>query len=280
MKVHITLVGGQTMPIYQGIRYAHPDFILFICSKETLTKVDYIKALLPDIQSFTAKFDTTDMKRIREDAEVRLKEYENDEVTINISGGTKMWAYYFTKIFSRHGNAHVFYIDQSDMAYDLNEEKTKVLESVGIADQLSLNGVSATPGHRTIDQYDENDKEVIRQLESFRDKHVALLGVFDHLIEDMSKHTDRTESRYGNGHFIYTKEVDEDGSKLEKIDIEIADRKGNHSFSFHSKNARSLVLNAGWFEVKVASILSKWQKCKDIWLNCTFNINGSGKTAN
>ena len=46
-KIHISLVGGQPTPIYQGILYTQPDFIHLICSKNSLEQAGVIRKELP-----------------------------------------------------------------------------------------------------------------------------------------------------------------------------------------------------------------------------------------
>ena len=49
-KVHITLVGGQPTPVFQGILYSNPDKVIYICSKQTIGKVNSIQKRLKAIQ--------------------------------------------------------------------------------------------------------------------------------------------------------------------------------------------------------------------------------------
>ena len=41
-KVHITLVGGQPAPVFQGIKYSNPDKIIYICSEESKKEIEII----------------------------------------------------------------------------------------------------------------------------------------------------------------------------------------------------------------------------------------------
>jgi hypothetical protein len=43
-KLHISLVGGQTAPVYQGIIHANPDKVILIHSGDTLEQAERIKA--------------------------------------------------------------------------------------------------------------------------------------------------------------------------------------------------------------------------------------------
>lgn len=40
MKIHITLVGGQPAPVYNGIIATQPDKVVFIYSKDSRSVVD------------------------------------------------------------------------------------------------------------------------------------------------------------------------------------------------------------------------------------------------
>ena len=43
-KTHITLVGGQPIPVYLGVQYAQADRVLFICLAQTRNEAERVDA--------------------------------------------------------------------------------------------------------------------------------------------------------------------------------------------------------------------------------------------
>jgi len=51
-KHHLTLVGAQVMPVYNGIMYAKPDKVYLLHSKETLEQAKNIKNSVTTLYEF------------------------------------------------------------------------------------------------------------------------------------------------------------------------------------------------------------------------------------
>jgi hypothetical protein len=58
--------------------------------------------------------------------------------------------------------------------------------------------------------------------------------------------------------------------QVHKVDISILGKRNFKTESIECPHAVELVFNAGWFEAKVARMLSTWNRAKEICLNCTF----------
>ena len=50
--IHITLVGGQPTPVYQGVVLSQPDKIILICSKETKSDAEIITNKLKELHFY------------------------------------------------------------------------------------------------------------------------------------------------------------------------------------------------------------------------------------
>lgn len=266
-KVHFALVGGQTMPVYLGIKYTEPEKVVFVCSKESCGKIEPIKAMLPNVETSVALFAPSDFAKIEDATKRCAEQYAGDEVTINISSGTKPWTYYFTHIFSSHANAKVFYIDQNSMVHDFDTKGVRQL-GISISEQLMLSE-SCLFSHRSLKEYGDEDFSVIEQIKSIRSNEKQL-RTFNKLTEEMSKHSNLTEVNNSDGSLIWNR-------KERQFIMEV---NGFKPLVFTSPNVRLLVLNAGWFEVMVAQALSSWERCKDLWMNCIFKAEKNEQTTN
>ena len=102
-KIHITLVGGQPAPVYQGIIATTPDKIVYIYSQDSLPILNKLKSEI-EITSEEYILDVTDPNKIKQCAEKLAEQYKADTVTINISSGLKSWSHWFGLTFHNQSN--------------------------------------------------------------------------------------------------------------------------------------------------------------------------------
>ena len=120
-------MGGQTAPVYNGIIYTNPDKVVYIYSDGSKTQVEQIENEIK-IQSEKRKFDPVDLNEIEKKV-LQCKEiFKEDEVSINISSGTKPWAYFFTEIFGKESNVQIFYVDQNNVVWNLTQRSSESIQ--------------------------------------------------------------------------------------------------------------------------------------------------------
>jgi len=100
-KIHITLVGGQTIPVYYGIVDSCPDRVIFICSQSSKEEGMRIKNEI-EITSEIKEFDPLDFDKIYKSINELLKEFtDRDILSVNVISGTKQWSLAFFSVFSK-----------------------------------------------------------------------------------------------------------------------------------------------------------------------------------
>lgn len=259
-KIHITLVGGQATPVYQGILYSNPDKVVYVYSDGSRENAELIKSEVK-INAEMRKIDPVNLIEIEKKVQSCLDRYKDDEVSINISSGTKPWAYYFTKIFSNHTNVTIYYVDQNGKLWNFADKSVaEVPFDIDAQFRLKGNGLKK---YKNYSDYTKEDIQVLEQIELLR-----LFNPYDfNLLTDMFE-------KYPN---CIEQVSEKTGSclvwKKETKSFEMILKKSNGNSLHHtlqSPNVRSLLLNTGWFEYKVATILSKWDKCKTLRMNCIF----------
>lgn len=267
-KVHITLVGKQTMPVYNGIKYCNPDKVLFIYSKESEKEKQLVKNYLIESKMFDAQdilksdvLDSVNFEKVEAAAEEYKKRFVNDEVSLNISGGTKTWSYYFSKAFEDCQNAKIFYIDQNNICYDFKARTAEKFET-DILLQFTLNGNPLTSDSYTdFNDYTEKDISIISEIEELR---AANPLVFTKLT-NIENHNTSDTKMIGYSYFEWSENscrlcIQKDAENL--IEKELI-----------SPNILKIIFRTAWFELKVADILSKWDKAKHVYMNCKFPLN-------
>ena len=270
MEVHIALVGGQPVPVYYGIIATHPEKIIYICSNETREIAERIQNVI-HCPSELSILSATDIFDIKTKVEMCKEQFGNDNITINISGGTKLWAFYFTIIIGALANATVIYIDQNNVLWNL-KNSTKSDIKFNIDNTFKLNG-NPLIKYSKLENYNTEDDNVLKKIEDLR---LYLPGTFNFLTDELEKKSNLTEVK-----------DQKSGSSLKWMGSEkefcmcLVKKNGKKlNLILRSPNVRKLLLNSGWFEYKIAKILSKWNRCIEIRLNCIFPAKDNSSPKN
>ena len=254
-KIHIALVGGQPAPVYNGIAYINPDKVVLIYSDQTIENARAISEAIK-IPYEKRKCDPVDFAQIEIKMGELIEQYKNDEVSVNISSGTKNWAYYF----AQYPNATIFFVDQNNVVWDFTHKAKSEVKFDPLA-QFKLYGTMPS-GLTRFKDFTEADKQVLNsiiELQNFGG------NTFMQLVSKMKNRPDLTSYNTTSGSYIKWDKQDK------KMIIQIVKSNGKILKELKSPHVRHFVLNAGWFEYKVAEILSRWRYTSEIWLNTKFN---------
>lgn len=269
-KIHIALVGGQPAPVYNGIMYAKPDKVVFIYSDASRENVEAIEREI-QFPSEKRKVDPVDFVDIEKKVKDCVDSFSNDEVTVNITSGTKSWSYFFTEYFGKSENAQVFYVDQNYVVWNFTKRTQTNLE-FDIFTHFRLYGNELTH-YRRFEDYTDEDVNALTSIERIR-KHnygdfIKLCAVLDKKNGHELKSNKEGVFELDNGSYVeWTK--GQDGSN-DTVFISLNSKNyGYKEEKIESPHAIDLVFNSGWFEFKIARLLSKWSHCKELYLNCRF----------
>jgi hypothetical protein len=258
-KIHIALVGGQAAPVYNGIVYTDPDRVIMIHSDESITQAERIKSEI-NIPCELCRTDPVNMYDIEQKALIYAEKYKKESISINISSGTKLWTYFFTKTFGQLLNTEIFYIDQNNCIWNLTHKTTEIIE-FNTNVHFRLYGAPLV-NYIPFSSYTEDDISVIEKIEELRKFHYV---DFNRLTDLFEKQTNLTEKTLLSGSYLRWDKNNKTFNVFLKRNSGMSINK-----SLHSLNVRSLLLNSGWFEYKVALFISKWDKCREIIMNCKF----------
>lgn len=274
-RIHITLVGGQPMPIYNGIRHAKPDKVVFIYSSQSEAVVKRLMDFVDCNTVHQPALDDNSPRAILERAEELFEQFRNDDISLNISGGLKSWSHIFGVFFNDKSNASIFYIDQNNIITDFKTMTTFQMdcEPLSTIDYLKLYG-------NTLDTYDKlseyteddiNSIPIIRQArkfcpKGFNETTIALQGQDKELISHK-----KGELYKRNGIIMWN--IDSDNCNTE-VTMTLHNNWGSKKeFKIICPHAKKLVFNSGWFEIFVANKLAKWSRSKEVLTNCLFKYD-------
>lgn len=82
-KVHITLVGGQAMPVYNVIMALKPDRVIYVYSKQSAEKMSILKQEI-NIPSKELLLSVDEIKDIIISANTLAEQLVNNEVSVKV----------------------------------------------------------------------------------------------------------------------------------------------------------------------------------------------------
>ncbi|MBR5373090.1 MAG: DUF1887 family protein [Paludibacteraceae bacterium] len=266
MKIHITLVGGQPAPVYHGIVATQPDKVVFIYSESSRDVVEKVRSEIHIAEDEQNPLDTTDPHLIMERAKALAEKYKEDEVTLNISSGLKSWSHLFGRVFDSMPNASVVYMDQNNVLWNYRtmERKADFVFDMDVLFRLQNNALTH---YVPFAEYTDEDKETLDTLVEARRYNC---GHFNKLTTLLSK---EWENKIGqpSGTLSLSENDFVEWERPDFVRLTLYTRRfGMREFEVESPHAVSMAFHTGWFEYKVARMLSHWRYAKDIRLNCIF----------
>ena len=276
--IHISLIGGQSYPVYLGIADLNPDGIILIHSSQSREEAERIQQEI-DVPTHLLEFDPVDIQSIYHQLEKNFTRLSSDDIyTVNITGGTKLWSIAFYEYFKRYSNAKLIYIDQNNCVCNLvTLEKYQSVVSFDTDSVLRLNGTKAE-SYLLYQDYTEADKNCINRIKKLRCHSYEKFNAFS--IPNKKWENELKQKKLGSWSL-------EDGSQIEwdkettTIKILLINNKSEKlNDMLTSPHIFNLFFHTGWFEYEVASLLSTWQYAKEIRMNVKFSYNAERNPKN
>lgn len=259
MKHQIALVGGQLLPVFLGIKEFLPDKLHLIVSPESKNKIPRLKSLLNrqsiseyicDPFSFTSTINVCN--------NIIQKTLPGDEVQFNLTGGTKVMVLAAQAVINEF-NVQGFYINQSGSFTQIPSFKDQKLTStIAITEFLALTGHAIVKSKKLV-EYSSKDFDIAWEIFKFCDS--------DYRFKQIMKYFSVT--------YKHSSDIPEKGSVMINKRIEVKwntesisiNEKHKQGLMFTSKGIRSIFFNSGWWELVVASEISKRTQGKELLLN-------------
>lgn len=265
-KLHIALVGGEPTPVYQGIVYANPDQVILICSEKTRSTADNIRCQLPmsEINTELRLFSDSDLHDMEADAQNLEKEIPEDAiVSLNLSSGLKAWTLVFNNIFRQmRPNAQIFCLGQDGKVFDITANRSDERVDFDMEAQFRLLG-NEIASYTSYAEYTSEDRSMLNVVKSW-----SLSPRFHNALKELTKAF--VEKAKGCDTKPLAVQYAESRLRWDPVTRSFSGNLKDREFEFHSPHAWHILLNTGWFEMYVASLLAQFYHPKDIRLNCVF----------
>lgn len=277
-KLHIALVGAQTMPIYIGVRESDADKFILIHSTQTKSNAEIIARYINRDNTILFELPAWDFPKMKDRIDGLLAEYQGWSIEANISGGSKPWGFMFSMLAFEYPNLSLFFVDQSCMIHNISNLTSRMAKPLegGISQILEFNQIlesnqASSIKHVDLTSYGEKDVSILPEIRRCRKQYH---NVFNYLTIP----TKNIQKRYQNNK-LDTIIDDQSQSEIswdirgpeQIVKLTFIDRFGNSDVvTLQSPHAFDMVVSSGWFEYEVAKCLELWPEAKDIWLNTVF----------
>ncbi|CAM1351069.1 MULTISPECIES: Card1-like endonuclease domain-containing protein [Tenacibaculum] len=243
----ITLLGGQPLPVFWGIKEKSPNVVHILYTKETREAISPIQKQFNGIKFNPHQIDPYDFKGIKELVENIVFENEKDNFQLNLTSGTKVMALACQSVF-KSLELDVFYIDQKNRIFNLNEEEFTPLNStLKIKTSINLSGHQDFTSNKLAD-YSKEEKELAHKVLQLTTNNSGIKALFKNVRNtDIKVDTCKNFNKYG---VVW---------KNDKLKINLS----NHTITAHSKIAFKIVFGGLWWEILIAEVTKKWSKCKE-----------------
>lgn len=271
-KIHITLVGGQPAPVYNGIKATNPDKVVFVHSTDSLKALNALVKEI-DVPYEAVQLSPTEAVEIQRIVEKMAAQYAEDEVTVNISSGPKSWSHLFGSMFQSKENATVVYMDQNNVLWNYRTMQGLQDFEFDMHTHFRLYGNSIENNYKKFSDYTEADVEAMKKIEEIRNFDFQIFNALLTVLDKQNQHTLKNGKYgkfvHGSGSYVEWEKTTEEQDGFVRVFLQKKNGKSKE-VKFESPNAVDLAFNSGWFEFKVAKLLSTWSRSKEICMNCKF----------
>jgi len=252
--IHLTLVGAQPIPVFNGIQFTLPDRLFMLHSTDTKPIAENIKSILKfddELILVEKPFDYFYCKNIITEL---CKNIDPQSMSFNISGGTKIMTLAAADVAAKKGIS-MFYIDQNNNIIDFTTDKQSQynkLIPLEIYFRLFGQSIKSTIEYANINEELLAFKEIIMNelpnfqalFKKFRENKYEAYNSFSIENEKYELQWKQKEKEA----VILTK-----STKIEKM------VSGNYAFQ--------LLFVTGWFELEIVQTVKNWNKAQQIYWN-------------
>jgi hypothetical protein len=264
-SIHIANIGGQPLPVLQGITEFPCDTVLLLHSNESLQVAENIKSIFPCDIRLCSIANPNDYFSILQLCENLAKEYPDSQFYANISGGTKIMSLaLFTFFKDNHPDNQIFHIDQNGIVHFLTSNQSQLLQNfLPIKSFIDYSGqkIKSMTKFKDIDPELFDCKDVVKKFfEKSDPEYLKLCKLY----------SDYSRQYKGNDSFELINHQSYSSVKWSKEEDELIFsfyrkfKTEPEEYCFSGKESIGIALEAKWFELEVAEILSKWFKNKEL----------------
>ena len=278
-KIQITNIGGQTLPVIQGILEFPSSLNILLHSSESAQTAQKIADLMGDTCQLHLINDANDFGGIVSFIDQIVSEYQQSVFFVNVAGGTKiMTLALYTFFINSNLNSIIFHVDQNGMIHYLREMKTDPLKAtLPIEKFIEFSGQKIKSLTRVTD-IQEDFFETAKQI---RELHDTNNFDFTYLL-NRYRELRRKDGNFEDFELINQKNYSclRWSGEENELTLSLAKKYSNgyDEYTFTGKKNIGIVLETKWFELELVDIFHHWDKTRDLaWSVVVPYIEGSDK---
>jgi hypothetical protein len=268
MRHQIALVGGQTLPIFLGVKEYNPDKVHFIVTNESNDKLNYLRNALGEVETCSYFCDPYDVKEIKTICENIISSvYPDNNVSFNLTGGTKLMLIAAQAVLIEN-KLSGFYLNIGNMVTEIPAYlQHKLSYKINTEDFLKLSG-HIMSSNRRLESYNQADLDTAKAIQHFSGEGNAFSLIGKHF-------RDRFKKIRASGHEIVNENLECIWS-LGKVTIRSS---SNDVQIFESPFVKELFFYGGWWELLVAKAVARWDTDQEILMQIIFPFKTDLKTS-
>jgi len=268
MHIHITLVGGQNIPIYLGIYEKSPDVVVFVCTDKTREQSELIGSIVK-LKSEYVIVNPLDYQDIKLKLVQLFENYKENRISFNLTGGTKLMSLAAFSYKDTWEHVDFDYIDQNYQLFNLNTNTSRVLTStIDLDTYFKLSG-NHIKSYKKLEQY---PRQILESWIQVRELIHFSPGEYYNLTGTLANKNNQFQlTTKAGSSYDYDHEKDE-------VRIHLVNKTRTITRVLAFRQANDILLNTIWFELEVAQIFSKWKFTREIYHSVVVPYNsGSDK---
>ena len=269
--IHVCLVSDQPIPNLTTILQFEPDKVILLATKDRSAESNRLEKVIRQkgVDVKTKEIKPYDMNNVISVCENLIKDYKNDEVTLNITGGTKIGTIGTYQAFYTCGKP-IFYVNTQDdeiIKISPNEEKIPININMSIRDYLAAYGFNIT-NYVKEDRHINDRRHITEAIVQLAIKRPELIGEINRELKDIDK-------------AVYPKKIslrnDRDMDLLCKklVDYGLVERSRQTTIEIPDEDAAKY-LRGFWFE-EYLYMTAKSLNVNEVKLNVEGQWDASGK---
>lgn len=269
MKHHISLVGGQLLPILVGIKEFNPDVVHLVMSKEIKDKISPLKDCLSGISIHEIACSPYNFYEIIDTLRDKAASISSeDEVVVNVTGGTKIMLLACQIAFSEF-HWKFIYINQDNSYLDFTSGSLfPIKTSISITDLCAISGHELSNSKKVTDFPEEDLNASIKILEfSTHPYYSAIMKYIKVNYKNIKKSIPKT------GYF----EIPKMCLKVEWNSKSFSVHEKRNLIHLESLNVYKLFFFSEWWELIIGSEVQKWCSNSEMLMQVTLPFKHNKK---
>lgn len=262
MTIHLTNIGGQVLPVLQGLMEFPCDKAILLHSKESLAEALKVKSFIKVPSELILLEDPNNFSSVTTVLHTLLENNPKAVWNVNISSGTKIMSVALYSAFTKTvATCKLFHLEQNGWVHlllpELKSEKIKAFLPVKSYFEFAGYHIKSASDYNTLSSHVFDVQKQVKELYSGANKE-----------ELSSLLNEYRKKKYLNTHSsFYIQTVK--GSKLFWSSKEVKltlDFTSGKTVVFESASAYGMLLETKWFELEVAALLNHWkQNIEMLW---------------